>query len=273
MVAIVVSCLLFIVACSTVPITGRKQLALVPGSQMRSMSFQSYQEFLAEHPLSADAQATAMVRRVGTDIQRAVEAYFTENDMSDRLKGYQWEFNLVEDPQVNAWCMPGGKVVVYTGLLPVTQDDTGLAVVLGHEIAHAVADHGNERMSQQLMTELGGMALSEALKDHPARTKDMLLNAYGTGTQVGVLLPYSRTHELEADRLGLLFMAMAGYNPEKALDFWQRMAAQSNGQSIELLSTHPSNQRRIDQIKKLLPEVMPYYRAGATRLELEPAGP
>jgi predicted Zn-dependent protease len=201
-----------------------------------------------------------MVKRIGFNVQNAVQRYFAENNRAEQLDGYNWEFNLIESADVNAWCMPGGKVVVYTGILPLTQDESGLAVVMGHEIAHAVAEHGNERMSQILLTQLGGMALSEALGSQPQQTRDLWLGVYGLGAQVGVLLPYSRTHESEADRLGMVFMALAGYDPNVAIGFWERMAAHNQGQAPpEFLSTHPSDKTRIEDIKKYLPEAMRYY--------------
>lgn|SRR5574338_155961 len=246
--------------CSTVPITGRSQLSLISASEMNSMSFAQYGDFLKENKLSNDKSAVDMVRRVGGKIQRAVETYFAQNNLSQELEGYEWEFNLVESPDVNAWCMPGGKVVVYTGILPVTKDETGLAVVMGHEIAHAVAQHGAERMSQGLLQQLGGVALSVALQNKPQETQDLFMTAYGVGTTVGVMLPFSRTQESEADRLGLIFMAMAGYNPNYAIDFWTRMAAQSGGKPPEFLSTHPSDETRIADLKKELPEAMSYYK-------------
>jgi predicted Zn-dependent protease len=225
------------------------------------MSFKSYGEFLAEHKLSTDAEQTEIVKRVGGRIQKAVEQYCQENYIEERLANYKWEFNLVEDPNVNAWCMPGGKVVVYAGLLPVAQGETGLAVVMGHEIAHAFAKHGAERMTQGLLVQMGGIALSTAVEDHPEQTKNLFMQSYGIGTQVGVLLPYSRVHEKEADHLGLVFMAMAGYNPEEAVAFWQRMAAGKKGaRPPEILSTHPADETRINNIKDLLPEAMEYYR-------------
>jgi len=250
----------FMISCATVPVTGRRQLALVPASTLNSMSSQSYGEFLAEHRLSDDAEATQMIERVGRNIQRAVEEYFAAGDMSDQLSQYDWQFNLVEDPAVNAWCMPGGRVVVYTGILPVTENEEGLAVVMGHEIAHAVANHGRERMSQGLITELGAFALSQALAEKPARTRSLFMSAYGAGTQLGVLLPYSRKHESEADHLGLIFMAMAGYDPNAAVDFWQRMASAKGTSPPEFLSTHPSDRKRIEQIREFLPEAMQYYK-------------
>ena len=249
-----------LLSCSTVPLTGRSQLNLIPANEMLSLSFQQYDAFLKENKVSNDAKNTALVKKVGTNIEHAVEKYLAENNLSSRLDGYKWEFNLVQDNQVNAWCMPGGKVVVYTGILPVTKNDIGLAVVLGHEIAHAIAEHGNERMSEGLIQQLGGVALSVALKDKPQLTQDLFLTAYGIGSTLGTLA-FSRTQETEADHLGLIFMAMAGYNPNAAVDFWQRMAAMNQGQKPpEFLSTHPSDQTRINDIKNWLPEAMKYYK-------------
>ncbi len=256
--------LVLLTSCSTVPITGRSQLNLIPGNSMLSMSLQEYDSFLKEHTLSTNKEQTAMVRRVGGRIQGAVERYFADKGLSSRLADYKWEFNLVEDKQVNAWCMPGGKVVVYTGLLPVTQGEAGLAVVMGHEIAHAIAEHGNERMSQGLLAQFGGLALEEALASQPSSTKELWMSVYGVGAQYGALLPYSRLQESEADRLGLIFMAMAGYDPNTAVSFWQRMASQKGGAApSEFLSTHPSDATRIEEIKRLMPEAMGYYRKTA----------
>ena len=246
--------------CSQVEITGRNQFNLVPDSMMNSMSFQNYGEFLTQHKLSTNVEQTQMVKRVGSRIQKAVEQYCTDKGMQNRLAGYEWEFNLVEDPNVNAWCMPGGKVVVYTGLLPVAETEAGLAVVVGHEIAHAFARHGAERMTQGLIVEMGSMALSKALEEKPEQTKNLFMTSYGIGSQVGVLLPYSRVHENEADHLGLIFMAMAGYNPNEAIIFWQRMAAAKQGpQPPEILSTHPTDSTRIRKIENLIPEAITYY--------------
>jgi len=252
---------LFLCSCSSVPISNRKQLALIPSSQINSMSFNSYKEFLSSNKLSSDREKTRMVKRVGRNIQKAVEEYFAQNNMSHKISGYEWEFNLIEEDTVNAWCMPGGKVVVYTGILPITRDEAGLAVVMGHEVAHAIANHGNERMSQGLIVQMGGVALSKALEEKPEETKTLFLSSFGLGSQVGVLLPFSRLHESEADHLGLIFMAMAGYDPREAADFWQRMAdMKSGGSPPEFLSTHPSDQTRINNIKALLPEAMEYYK-------------
>lgn len=254
--------MLLTASCSQVAITGRKQFNLVPNSIMNSMSFQSYGEFLSENKLSTNARQSRMVKDVGRRIQGAVERYCAENDLEHRLKGYNWEFNLVQDPAVNAWCMPGGKVVVYAGLLPIAQDEAGLAVVMGHEIAHALAKHGAERMTQGLIVELGGMALSKALTNRPEETKNLFMRSYGIGTQYGVLYPYSRVHEKESDHLGLIFMAMAGYDPAEALGFWQRMtdAKKDQPQPPELLSTHPADATRIRNIKNLIPKAMKYYK-------------
>jgi len=248
--------LLFLCSCSTVPITGRSQLNLIPGSSMLSMSLQQYDQFLKEHKVSSNKQETAMVQRVGNRIQGAVERYFTSSGLQGYLADYRWEFNLVEDKQVNAWCMPGGKVVVYTGILPVTKDDAGLAVVMGHEIAHAIAEHGNERMSQGLLVQMGGVALSTALSTQAAATQELWMSVYGAGSQYGAILPYGRMQESEADHLGLVFMTMAGYDPNVAISFWERMAAIKGGQAPpEFLSTHPSSTTRIANIRRLIPEV------------------
>jgi len=248
-------------SCSTVPLTGRSQLNMIPNSEMLTMSFQQYDQFLKENKLSTNQAEVNIVKKTGENIQHAVERYLQANNLSDRLNGYNWEFNLVESDQVNAWCMPGGKVVVYTGILPLTMDENGLAVVMGHEIAHAIAEHGNERMSQQLLQEVGAVGLMVAMKDEPAQTQAIWLSVYGVGTTVGVILPYSRTHESEADHLGLIFMAMAGYDPHVAPEFWKRMAASKQGGSPpEFLSTHPSDQTRINDITAWIPEAMKYYK-------------
>ena len=224
------------------------------------MAFSQYEEFLKTNKLSEDKAQTAKVKRVGKKIQVAVEAYFAQENMSSYLTDYRWEFNLIEADQVNAWCMPGGKVVVNTGLMPIAKDETGLAVVMGHEIAHAIARHGAERMTQGLIVELGGMGLSKALTNYPDQTKNLFMKSYSVGTQYGVLLPYSRVHETEADRLGLIFIAMAGYDPREAIGFWERMAATNEGDGPpDLLSTHPSDATRIRKIKTFMPEAMQYY--------------
>ncbi|MCP4612285.1 MAG: M48 family metallopeptidase [Planctomycetes bacterium] len=253
--------LLLLSGCSEVAITGRKQFNLVPDSTMNSMGFQAYSEFLTQNTLSKDFSKTQMVKRVGSRIQKAVEQYCAQNNCSDSLQGYQWEVNLIEDDQLNAWAMPGGKMVVYTGLLKVTQSEAGLATVVAHEIAHVFAKHGAERMTQGLVVEMGGVALSKAMANKPAQTKDLLMKSYGAGAQIGVLLPYSRVHETEADHLGLIFMAMAGYNPNEAVNFWQRMSVAKQGSgTLEILSTHPADSTRIRNIQQLIPKAMQYYK-------------
>ena len=258
---VLLCCAWILLSCQTVPITGRQQISLIPSETVLSMSADSYRKFLNEHRVLRGTAEAALVERVGLRIQRAVEQYFAEHNMLGQLKGYSWEFNLVDDKQANAWAMPGGKVVVYTGILHATGDETGLAVVMGHEIAHAIARHGDERMSQGLLTQMGGVALAVAVDKKPKETKMLFMTAYGLGETIGVLLPYSRLHESEADHLGLIFMAMAGYDPNSAVDFWQRMADQKKGTSVpEFLSTHPADETRIQNIRKLIPEAMKHYK-------------
>jgi predicted Zn-dependent protease len=261
---VLASSLLLAAGCTTVPITGRRQLSLVPDSQMNSLAVTQYKETITTAKLSANATEVAMVRRVGQRIQAAVEQYFRQQNQSDQLAGYEWEFNLIDDPKtVNAWCMPGGKVAVYSGILPITRDETGLAVVMGHEIAHAVAKHGAERMSDQMIAQLGTSTISAALTKNPAATNSIFASAVGTGTSAvaqGVLLKFSRNQESEADHLGLIFMAMAGYNPAQAIPFWERMAAQSQNTTPEFLSSHPADATRIADIRRLLPEAQKYYK-------------
>lgn len=243
-----------------VPITGRKQVSLVAESELVTMSLTEYQKFLGEHkPLPASDSRAQLVKKVGTRIQNAVTQFMTDKGLTQRIEGYQWEFNTVDEAVVNAWCMPGGKVVVYTGLLPVTQDEKSLAIVMGHEIAHAIARHGNERMSQGLAVQFGGILLSAALQNKPQETQNLFLQSYGLTSTLGIL-KYSRTHETEADKMGLVFAAMAGYDPNAAVTFWERMAAQSGQKPIEFLSTHPSDETRISDIKAFLPEAMKYYK-------------
>ena len=252
--------LTLLAACSTVPITGRRQLSLVSDAEINALAAQQYREVVAKGPLSTNSQQVSMVRNVGRRIQTAVETYFRQQNAADQLVGYQWEFNVIQDDkQLNAWCMPGGKVAVYTGILPVTQDETGLAVVMAHEIAHAVAKHGSERMSQGLVQQLGGQALGAALSTNSAATQEMALQAFGVGSQLG-LLRYGRNQETEADHLGLIFMALAGYNPDGAISFWQRMEAKGGAAPLEFLSTHPSSGTRIADIQRELPEARKYYK-------------
>jgi predicted Zn-dependent protease len=235
----------------------------MPESEMIGMSLTEYDKFLTEHkPLPATDANVVMVRTVGTKIQHAVEKYYASKGLSSQLAGFKWEFNVVDENVVNAWCMPGGKVVVYTGLLPVTKDEASLAVVMGHEIAHAIARHGNERMSQGMAVQLGGTLLSAALQQKPALTQALFSQAYGVTSNLGIL-KYSRTHESEADKMGLVFAAMGGYNPEVAISFWERMAQSGGGQKPpEILSTHPSDETRIAALKAFMPEAKKYYKPG-----------
>ena len=228
---------------------------LLAESELRKMSLVEYNKFLTEHQIASDADANAqLVKKVGKNIQDVVERF------GKRVAGYRWEFNLVKnDNEVNAWCMPGGKVVVYTGLLPDTQTETGNAVVMGHEIAHAIARHGNERMSQGLLMQLGGVALSVAVSTQSAATQKLFNQSYGITSELGSLA-YSRKHEYEADKLGLVFMAMAGYDPREAVAFWERMEKASKEYKIQILSTHPNDEKRIMEIRKFLPKAMKYYQ-------------
>ncbi|RKD88213.1 M48 family metallopeptidase [Mangrovibacterium diazotrophicum] len=255
---LLVAAALFLHSCQSVPLTGRSQLSLIPESDMVSMSLTNYDEFLKENKLSTNKQQTEMVKRVGAKMAAAVEKYLRDNGFGSYVENFKWEFNLVDSDVPNAWCMPGGKVVVYTGILPYTQDESGLAVVMGHEIAHAVARHGNERMSHAMLVQMGGVALSTAVQEKPEETKALYNMAYGATTQVGVMLPFSRKHEYEADQMGLIFMAIAGYDPRSAVAFWQRMSANSGG-TPEWLSTHPVDQNRIAALEKQMPEALKYY--------------
>ncbi|MBE2231783.1 MAG: M48 family metallopeptidase [Chitinophagaceae bacterium] len=254
---------LVLFACSRNALSGKKQLKLLPESELQTMATSQYQQFLSSNKVVAGTQNkdAEMVKRVGQRIVKAVESYYAEINKSGELTGYKWEVNLVDDKTVNAWCMPGGKIVVYTGILPITQNEAALAAVMGHEVSHALLQHGNQRMSQGLLQQLGGVALSVAVANKPQETQNLFLGAYGAGTQVGILLPFSRKHELEADRFGLIFCAMAGYNPQEAIGLWERMEKASGGQTPpEFMSTHPSEGRRIDQLKKYMPEALARYK-------------
>lgn len=255
---------LILSSCSSVPLTGRKQVLLVSDQEVLTLSLQEYGEFMKTAPKSTDKANTALVNKVGRNIANAVESYLKANGMESMLSEYAWEFNLVKSPEVNAFCMPGEKIVVYEGILPITKDETGLAVVLGHEVAHAVAKHANERMSQQMLQQYGGAALGVALSGTSGTVQNVANSVYGLGAQYGVMLPYSRKQELEADKLGLIFMAMAGYNPQEAEGFWTRMSNKSGGASVaEFQSTHPSDETRIKKIRESLPEAMKYYKGSA----------
>ncbi len=250
-----------VLACTSVAVTGRKQLALVSNAEILPMAAQQYQEVIRQGPLSKNQEQTELIRRVGTRIQKAVEQYMAERNLSDQLAGFAWEFNLIDDPKtVNAWCMPGGKVAFYTGILPICKDELGVAVVMGHEVAHAIANHGRERMSQQLMAQFGLGTLSALMGQNPGAGKDLLLQAVGIGTNLGIL-KFSRQHESEADYMGLIFMSIAGYDPREAPKFWERMTEMSGGQQPpEFLSTHPSHETRVSDLNKWMPEALKYYR-------------
>jgi predicted Zn-dependent protease len=246
-------------SCTKNAFTGRKQFDFIPASQMNSMSFSEYKTFLQQNKTLASGRDVDLVRRVGNNLKAAVEVYYKSKNLQSELKNFAWEFNVVDDPKtVNAFCMPGGKVIVYTGILPVTQNEDALAVVLGHEISHALSNHGGERMSQSLVAQLGISSLDLALSQHPTQTKQLLMTAVGAGAQVGVLLPFSRKHESEADEIGLYLMAMAGYNPNEAVPFWDRMNKMGGSRPPEFLSTHPDPAKRSQTLRALVPKAQSY---------------
>ena len=253
--------ILLVFACSKVAVTGRQQLSLVSNADIIPMANQQYDSVVRTANLSKNAQQTAMVKNVGAKIQRAVEQYMAQNNASGELQGFDWEFNLIEDQKmVNAWCMPGGKVAFYTGIMPICQNESGVAVVMGHEVAHAIANHARERMSQGMVANGLLGTLGAAFGQNPTLTKQIFFQAIGVGAQVG-MLKFSRQHESEADRIGLIFMAMAGYDPNEAPRFWERMSSQSGGgEPPEWLSTHPSHSSRIKDLQKAIPEAMKYYK-------------
>ncbi len=242
---------LFLASCATIPVSGRRSFNIVPEEQERTLGVTAYKEVIDKAKVSKDAAATAMVRRVGERIAQ----------VSDR-PDYQWEYTLIDDPKTqNAFCLPGGKVAVYTGILPITKTETGLAVVLGHEVAHAIAKHGAERMSQALLLDLGGQTLEMAMQKKPAETRQLVLQAFGLGATLGAVLPFGRSQESEADRIGLIYMSKAGYDPHEALAFWERMEAASSGQQPPpFLATHPSHETRIQNLKKWMPEAEQIYQ-------------
>ncbi len=258
-IAIALTCVLLFSECSKVPITGRRQMNLVPESEMSAMSATAYQDFLAQNdPLPASDVRAKQVAKVGARISKAVEQYMNDNGMSKNIESFDWSFNTVEDAAVNAWCMPGGRVVFYTGILPICEDETGIAVVMGHEVAHAVAKHGNERMSQGLLVQGAGMTLNALTNQQPELSKALLMQSFGLGSSLGTLA-FSRSHETEADKMGLVFMAMAGYDPREAPKFWVRMASGGGGSQPEFLSTHPKDDRRVDDLEAYMPEALKYY--------------
>lgn len=251
-----------VISCSKNAITGRNQLALLSENELRTMAAQEYRQFLGQNRVvsASSSRDAEMVRRVGQRLTTAITNYYRSKGMGNELEGYAWEYNLVDAKDVNAWAMPGGKIVVYTGLLPVTQNEAALAVVLGHEITHALAKHGNERMSQTLVAQ-GIQVAGGILTAGNDRVSSIFNNVYGPTAQIGVLLPNSRKQELEADRFGLIFTAMAGYNPREAVPLWERMAAMNNGnRPPEFLSTHPAEETRIKRLQELMPEALKYYK-------------
>ncbi len=261
---IILSTVLF-AACSRNAVTGRKQLSLIPESELQAQAVSQYQSFLSTAKVvgSSGSRDAEMVQRVGNRIANAITQYYASQGKADILDGYKWEFNLVNDKQVNAWCMPGGKVVVYSGLLPVSQNEAALAVVLGHEITHAVAKHGNERMSQELVAQ-GVQIAGNIFTQKNEKVNNLFNQIYAPGVQVGALLPNGRNQEYEADHFGLLFCAMAGYNPQEAITFWKRMAAASSSSGSqkppEFLSTHPSDENRIARLEGYMTEALGYYK-------------
>jgi predicted Zn-dependent protease len=251
-------------ACAQVAGTGRSQLRLVSESELVPIAARQYRQILSKGKISTSGLETQMVRSVGARIQAAAETYLAMFSRQNEIAAYSWEFNLLESPEANAFCMPGGKVAVYSGLLPIAQTEAGLAAVMGHEVAHAIAHHGSERASQQMMTSLGAQVLSLGLGlgGSSQITGDVVMTAYGLGSQVGILLPFSRTHEAEADRIGLSLMAMAGYDPAEAVSFWERMSASQNGRRrapAEFLSTHPADRTRMENLRSFLPEAESRY--------------
>lgn len=251
----------FIYGCATVPITGRKQFMLISEYELENLSSDNYQKIIAESELSKDKNKLALVKKVGGRIADSAEDFLREKGMQEKIKYFSWEFNLIEDKTANAFAMPGGKVAVYTGILKYTQDEKGLAVVIAHEVAHVIANHGGERMSQLLLAQFGHNVLSKALDEKSQTTREFLMLAYGVTMNLGVVLPYSRLHEREADRIGLTIMARAGYDPHAAVSFWERMRdSRKSNELPEFLSTHPVAENRINDIKNYLPEAMESYK-------------
>ena len=250
----IVLILSFFISCKTVPITGRRQFTLVPDSQLLPMAFQQYEGFLNEHKTSKNVEMTNQVKSVGKRISGAVDRYMRANGMTEKANQYRWEFNLIEDETVNAWAMPGGKTVFYTGIMPIAKNNDGVAAIMGHEIAHAFARHGAERMTSGMMQQAGGIAVALATGNKDPRQQQMWMAAYGAGSQLG-MLKFSRVHETEADKLGVVFMIMAGYNPAESVNVWVRMSEKTAGKAPpEILSTHPSNQTRIKNLTDWIPE-------------------
>jgi len=244
-----------IMGCATNPLTGKSTLALVDNSSIFPSAFQQYDAFLKENKVVTGTANAKLVEKVGINIKLAAEKWLNAIGKPQYLKDYQWEYKLVEDPAVNAWCMPGGKIVVYTGILPVTKDEAGLATVMGHEVAHALLNHGQQRMSAGMLQQVGVIGVGVATGGKSEETQAIAMTAYGAGSQMFGMLPFSRSHESEADKIGLILMAIAGYNPEASVPFWQRMGEASGGQEpAEFMSTHPSHNTRVSNLTKWIPE-------------------
>lgn len=253
------SMLLLWVGCGTVPITGRRQVLLVSDQEVLTASLTQYRDYMSSAPRSSNTTRSSMVTRVGKKIAAATEQYLRLNGLESEIGNFAWEFNLVNDDQVNAFCMPGGKIVVYEGLMKLVASEDELAVVVGHEVAHAVAKHSNERMSQQMLAEYGAQILSATVSNKSESLQSLAGQVYGLGAQYGLMLPFSRKHETEADYMGLILMTMAGYNPDVAVGFWQKMSAGSGSGTPEFMSTHPSDESRIKKINKELPDIKKKY--------------
>ena len=251
--------ILILASCGSVPLTGRKQMLLVSDSELLTASLTQYDEYMKSATKSTDKTKSAMVERAGKKIASATEAYLKQNGLEKELSNFSWDFSLIKSDDVNAFCMPGGKIVVYEGLLPLMSSEDELAVVIGHEVAHAVAKHSNERMSQELLAQYGSSILNAALSTKSSAMQTIGGTVFGLGAQLGVMLPYSRQHEYEADYMGLVFMTMAGYNPSTAVAFWQKMSSASGGgNSSDFMSTHPSDSKLIAEIQRRLPEMEKY---------------
>ncbi|HLP65299.1 M48 family metallopeptidase [Flavobacterium sp.] len=245
-----------IIACATNPFTGKKTMALVGNNEIFPSAFQQYNQFLSENKVVTGTADAKKIETIGTKIKVAAERWLTANGHADYLNGYQWEYKLVESKDVNAWCMPGGKIVFYTGILPICKTDAGIACVMGHEVSHALANHGQQRMSAGLLQQLGGVGVAVATGGKSEETQQIAMTAYGAATQLGGMLPFSRAHETEADQIGLLLMAIAGYNPDESVVFWERMSASAGGNKPpEFMSTHPADETRIANLRALIPQV------------------
>ena len=255
---------LLLSSCGSVPITGRKQLNLVSDSEVLQASLTQYASYMKSATISGEKTQREQVTRVGRKIAAATETYLNSHGLSSEVKNFAWEFNLVKNDEINAFCMPGGKIVVYEGLMKLVKSDAELAVVLGHEVAHAVAKHSNERMSQQMLAQYGAAAVGIFTQGKSQATQAIANQVYGLGANYGVMLPYSRKHESEADKMGLVLMALAGYDPAVALNFWQKMATSGSAKVPEIMSDHPSDSKRIAAIQKELPGIQQEYASYIT---------